>query len=287
MTVDNYIHQARLVHEKNWVKAVHILKMGIEQYPQEPSLHITLANIYGLKNQHKEALKHQLKAMALDQGNPDILFSIGMSYLLIYEHRLALAYFKRIPDPSDEVLYNIGYLQAALGQNQESIQTMTQLLKRVPAYPYIYLLIVEQLFGQGKFDEAMEYLKEAEAKLGKNPQLLILSASYYASRSMWLHAYHHYSESAALAPIINPEAMMQYAQAAMNLGLNDKALEILLTCEKKWPYIGEIYTNLVRLYLYLGRTQEAKEVTERAESKLSRMNPALRFLKERLNRELS
>lgn len=278
-TIDSIIVLAKQTAKKNWLQAMNILEHQIDETPTEPRLYKTLGEILMAKGQYRPALTQFLRALGYDPDSADILHSIGLCYMMTGEHRLALAYLKRIVDPTQDVLYNIGYAQSFLGQHEESLRTLQKLLEDLPDHPYVIYMTFEQYYSLGMYDEAISFVEEAIQNIGEDLQLYLFAGLAYSLKREWLRSFYYYDKAMKLGKINNVDSMLRAAEAAMHLGIHQRAIDLLLQCEKRWPYISEIYANLVKIYLHLDKSEEAKQVVKRADEKLESMSPTLRFLK--------
>jgi len=75
---------------------------------------------------------------------------------------------------------------------------------------------------------------------------------------------------------------MAYANAAVNIGMNDRAIELLQRAQEINPYINAVYEELIRLYLKRNDYKNAKKVLDTAKRYISRFSPVLYLFKERL-----
>jgi tetratricopeptide (TPR) repeat protein len=282
MNLDLIIRQARELGRKNWVHAMHILNSAVDQYPDDPALQSTMGEMYISRMQYSSALKHYLRALAFEPDNPDIIRNIAGCYLAKRDYQLALVYYQRITNPTEDVLYNIGYTQAILGKNRDCIETMLRLVQRLPDHPYIYYLLIEQHIELGELDTALNYVKIAQRRTGDSMQLNLFAGLINSLKGNDMMSCYYYRLAAAMGEINNPDHMIRFASAALKTGLPHQALRILMQCESQWPYLGEIYVNLIKVYLFLNMKDEAKKVMLRAQKNLAHLSPALRILQERL-----
>jgi tetratricopeptide (TPR) repeat protein len=282
MSLENILQRAQALSKKNWVHAIHILNSAEDEYPNDQRLQIMMADLYFVRLQYSHALTHYLKALSADPGNIKIIAAIASCYLANGEYRLALAYFQRIPNPPEDVLYNTGYTLALLGRHKDCIATMKELLQRIPNHPYVYFVLIEQYYQLGLTDQALHYIKEAEQKAGSQVQTLQLAGLIYSAKELWLPAYYYYQKVEKQGSINNPEHCLRYANAARMIGLTDNAIRILNTAQKRWPYIGEIYTMLLRLLIQEKQMKAAKKVANQAKQHLARLSPIQKILIERV-----
>lgn len=286
MDIDNILKQAMALSKTNWVHAIHLLTSAEEDHPDDTRLQTMIADLHFFRLQYKHALKHYLKALSTDPGNTRIIHAIASCYMANNDYRLALAYFKRIPNPTDDVLYNTGYLYAILGRHKECIGIMKELLSRLPNHPFIYYVLIEQHFELGLHDEALRYMRLAEQKAGKQQQLYLLGALIYSSKEQWLSVYYYYSQAETMGAINNLDHFLRYANAASVIGFPERAIRILLQAENKWPYIGDIYTMLLRILIKRKDYKQAKQVVSRAKKNLRQLPSTILLLIERMNIEL-
>lgn len=282
MNIYQIIVQAQELGRKNWLHAMHVLQSAADEHPNEPRLQASMAELFLFRMQYNMALKHYLRALSIEPDNQRIIQAIGACYMATGEYRLALVYYKRILDPTEDIMYNIGYAQALMGKNRECIETMLELRKRLPNHPFVYFVIIEQYVELGDTDEALRYIKMAQAYAGEHIQLYLFAGLIYSQKEMWMVSFYNYRKAAEMGKINNPEHMMRYAAAALKTGMPRESIRILKESEKAWPYLSEIYVNLVKTYIFLGESSEAKKTLSRAKKNLARLSPALRFMQERL-----
>ncbi|NLO44395.1 MAG: tetratricopeptide repeat protein [Candidatus Cloacimonetes bacterium] len=286
-TIESIINRAKSIAKKNWLQAVNILEEQIELNPAESQLYLALAELLISRNQYRPALQHLLRALGHDPDNEEIIHLIGLCYMMLSEYRLALAHLKRIKNPSFDVLYNIGYAQAVSGNHRECLQTMEALLEELPDHPYIYYLIIEQHFSIGQIDEAIKYLNRALESLHEDQQIFMFAGLLYGAKQDWLKSYYYYNKAMSMGKTQNVEYSLRTAEAAMHVGLHERAITLLLDCEKRWPHISEIYSNLIKLYMHLDKMEEAADVARRADKNITRMSPNLKYYKSLLEQQLS
>ena len=281
--INNLIQRATALAKTNWLQAVYLLQEGLKEEPDNYSLIINLGDIYLERQIYEKALSYYIQANSLLPDNPHLLFLIGTCYFSLGEYRIAISYFNRISDPPPEVLYNSALAYAFLGCYQESIEVINEILEVLDDNPFIYFLLIEQYVRIQNYDQAYKTIVIAENKFGKHRQLLLLSALVYGKKGIWLKSYHSFVEYESLGPITNPDHLIAYANAATNIGLTDRAIEILNRAQKLNPYIGLVYEELIRLLLQKGDYKGARNMLAKAKKYISRFSPILYLFKERLD----
>ena len=280
--INNLIQRANALLKTNWLQAVYILQEALKEEPDNLSLLVNLGDIYLERQLYERALSYYQKAISLLPDNPQLLFLIGTCYFSLGEYRIANSYYNRIPDPPPEILYNIALSYAFLGSYQESIDIIHKILKVMDDNPFIYFLLIEQYVRIQNYDRAYEIILTAENKFGKHRQLLLLSALVYGKKGIWLKSYHCFVEYESLGEITNTDHLMAYANAAVNIAMNDLAIELLQRAQEINPYINAVYEELIRLYLKKNDYKNAKKVLNTAKRYISRFSPVLYLFKERL-----
>lgn len=271
--------------KSNWIHAMHLISEAAEKHPEVAQFHIRLAELYVSRYQYDKAIGSYIKSLATDPSNPATLSAIGNCYMANSEHRLALAYFKKIPTPSDEIIYNMALAQAFLGRHQESIDSIKTILTRLDQHPFLYFIIVEQYYRLGMLEEAIYYLELAKSKTGSHSQLFLLAGIVYARKGLWLKSYHSFHSADQLTTISNSDHLLSYAHTALRVGMVDRATDILNRSLRLNPYISETYVELVKIYLDRDDVNAARKVMLLAKQAIPKLSPVLRLLQERLRSE--
>ncbi len=281
--IDNIILRANALVKSNWLHAVHILEAAVSANPNNPRLLQNLGDIFLQRQLYDKALTYYQDASAQQPNDSYLLFLIGNCYFAMGDYRLANSYFNQIPDPQPEVLYNKALTLAFLGQHQESIKIIRQILNILPDNPFIYFLLIEQYLRTQNYDEALQYISKAELMFGRHNQLLLFSAIIHARKGIWLKAYHSFQEYEKGMPLNNADHLSTFALTAKKLGLIDNAIALLLRARNHDPYLISIHEELIRLQLQKKDLEGARKSMSSAQKYLPRISPILRLLKERIN----
>ena len=271
--------------KSNWLHAVHILEQAKEEHPENLRILMNLGDIFLEKQLYEKALNYYQQADALHPKDPHLLYLIGNCYFATGDYRIAITYFNQIENPPPEVLYNKALGLAFLGSYKESITVILRILKVLDDNPFIYFLLIEQYLRIQNYDEAYRIITNAEKRFGKHRQLLLLSAIVYSKKGIWLKAYHSFSEYELISPINSPDHLSSFAIAASKIGLIDRAIALLQRARGLNPYISSVYEELIRLQLQKGDIKGAKTSMALAKKFITRLNPILRLLQERIRNE--
>ncbi|MCK9308966.1 MAG: tetratricopeptide repeat protein [Candidatus Cloacimonetes bacterium] len=283
--LNNLILRANSLMRSNWLHAVHILEQAKEEHPENLRILMNLGDVFLEKRFYEKALSYYQQANAISTDDPQLLYLIGNCYFATGEYRIAITYFNQIDDPPPEVLYNKALGLSFLGSYKESIIVILQILKVLDDNPFIYFLLIEQYLRVQNYDEAYRIINTAEKRFGKHRQLLLLSAVVYSKKGIWLKAFHCFNEYETISPISSPDHLTNFAIAASKIGLTDRAIAIMQRAQVINPYISSVYEELIRLQLQKDDFKEAKASLALAKKYLSRLNPILRLLQERIRNE--
>lgn len=284
--INNLIQRANAVVKTNWLSAVYILQEGLKEAPEDISILTNLGDIYLERQLYEKSLSYYNKAISLCPDNPQLMFLIGSCYFSLGEYRIALSYFNRITNPPPEVLYNSALAYAFSGAYQESINIINELLGVIDDNPFMYFLLIEQYLRLQNYDSAYQTILIAEKKFGKHKQLLLLSALVYGKKEIWLKSYYSFVEYEQSGSLLNPDHLIAYANAAVKIGMNDKAIELLQRVLNINPYIADSYEQLIRLLLMKNDFPTARKMLTKAIKYLARLTPVLYLFKERIDNHL-
>jgi predicted O-linked N-acetylglucosamine transferase (SPINDLY family) len=121
-------------------RAIQLMERAISIHPHISGFHSNLAMAYKDNDQYKLALDHYNKALALNSGNPVILFNIGALHQSYDEYEDAcISYTKSLTiDPNQPlVLHNLGNLMLKQGDVQHAILYARKALELSPNDPEI------------------------------------------------------------------------------------------------------------------------------------------------------
>lgn len=282
---DPTIIRAMELLRTNWIHSVHLLREAADKHPKEPSYQIALGDVFYSRGSHDKALQHYLIALSMDPSDQQSIAMIANCYLYTGEYRLALAYFQKILNPTDDVLYNTAVAQAFLGKHDDCIATLKSILPRFPNHPFVYFMLVEQYYYLRNYEEAMRYIHLAKQYAGIHYQLYLLSAVIYFEKEHYLLAYENFRMASEFNIIANTEQLISYARSAREAGLYKEAIRIFEDITKRYPQLSDAWVELIKLHIDLGNFNEARKNLALAKAKLSRTSSIFRVLQERLKEQ--
>jgi tetratricopeptide (TPR) repeat protein len=280
---DNILLRALELIRSNWIHAMHILREAADQNPKDPRYQIAMGDAFASRKSFDKALQHYLIALSLDPSDQQVTALIANCYISQGEYRLALAYYQKIVNPTDDLMYNKAIAQAFLGKHEDCITTLLEILPRFPNHPFIYYLLVEQYYYKGDSETALMYIDQAKRQAGEHVQLYLLSALIYSDMKRYLLAYDQYKKADAMGTITNSDHLLNYAAAAHKSGLWKNALSIYERITEKFPYLSEGWAEIIKIHLEQENYLQAKRYLNLAKKKLDRPSSVLRLLQQRLD----
>ncbi|HOA28532.1 MAG: hypothetical protein KBB33_00300 [Candidatus Cloacimonetes bacterium] len=276
------IRRAMDLQSSNWIHALHILREAADENPREAKYQIAIADIFASRASYEKALQHYLIALSLDPSDQQVTAMIANSYLSTGEYRLALAYYQKILDPTDDIIYNTAITQAFLGKHQECIDTLLKILPHFPNHPFIYYILVEQYYYLGDLDTAIQYIDLSKKNSAINAQMYTLGGIIYADRKQYLMAYDFYRKADQLSPLSHTDHVNKYARAALECGLWQTAIKIYERNIHRHPMMSEPWVEIIKIYMDQGNYSAATRYLDMAKKHVKRPGSVLRLLQERL-----
>ncbi len=283
--LSNLILRAEALMKSNWLHAVQLLQQASEQRPDDPRPLISLGEFYHRRQQYDKAVSVLQSVLAITPNNNYVKYMIANSSFALGNYRMAIVYYDMIEEPSQDILYNKALTLAYMGRNHESIELLRGLLKDVDNNPFFYFLLIEELIRVQDYQTASEYIARAEDKAGTHRHLLLLKAISFTKQSKWLKAFDAFQSYDQGKDLTNADYLHSYAICALRIGLTDKAIALLERALDENPYSQSLYEELLRLLVQKKLWLKARGVLNTAKHFLVRINPIIRLLESRINRE--
>jgi O-antigen biosynthesis protein len=275
MSVRNILIQAECIMRNNWLEAITLLEKALITYPAEKEVYELIGDIYSQQHHHQKAIDNYQKALTFDKKNTQILFKIGNSYLSLDEPRLSIYYFEQIHEFIPEALYNKAIAFTQMGRIEESIDALTQMLKKTnPLSDLPYTFLAEQLVQLRQYGKALKVLTEAGNKYGVNPNIQLMKGFCYYYQKNWLKAYVAFRESEKS----NWHTATYYHAKGIcseEIGRFEEAETSLRKCIELEPHIPKYYEDLVKLLDRVGKQNDILPLLKKARKTLGGLTQEL------------
>lgn len=232
--------------------ALNYSKKAVEKDSSNTEFLMLHATIYSASHLEDSAATIYYKIIKLDSNNVTVYFNLAQ----ISEPKkpgLALSYYKKVVDlmgPEWNVLIKIADLNERLGNVDETIKTLEELLKLNPSELNFQKLLIESYIKTKNFEKAIALLNEAQISFPDDPNLLEMKGNVLIQKGLWKDASTEY-----LKLVKNPEINFEnkirigtafYLQGEKDSVTYDLAKEIFQEINKDtldWQvnaYLGEI-----------------------------------------------
>ncbi|MCU7496946.1 MAG: tetratricopeptide repeat protein [Ignavibacteria bacterium] len=153
-----------------------------------------LAEVYSNGHQIDSAALAYEKIIKLDSGNVGAYYNLANIYQQSKPLQAMSLYQKllTITGPEWSVLARIAELQERLGNTDESIKTIEQLLTLDPSNVEVRKLLIESYIKADKLDKAISSIDELEAKFPDDLTLREMKAQIYIQQEQWTKALDEY-----------------------------------------------------------------------------------------------
>ncbi len=214
-------------------------------------------DLFRLKK-YEDAIEIAKSVLKSDPTNLEAILIIADSYMLKKEYEKALPYYKMafsIDSKNVRAIKGLMYSYMALGKIDQAYKYSLILekmnvkddgIRKVKAL--YYAKKAEKLIDEGKYNEAMAYLKKARDIDINEPLVNMLFGDIYFKRKDYVSAYKHYMEAYKLSNDFNVLLKVLYTLTKMhNFDLvNDFLAEIELESltEKQRAKLKEFYKHL-------------------------------------------
>ena len=168
-----------------------------------------------------------------------------------------------IPEAEDETIQQILILLAE-GNRDRAGQVLRIAINRNPELWDILVTRVEQMAGNGNFEEAARLLGLAlEARPDEDAEKFMWSGYLYFEAGISFEANLAFREALLRAPFM-VEAHDQFVSSAIEADIVPEAITFLVDLSERFPDEYLIYSSLGDLYLYQGEDQMAIDAFEHA-----------------------
>ncbi len=181
----------------------HILKTFSDAEPGNIDIYGYLGQLYYSQRKYKQAINQFEKILELEPENPDIMYLLGSLYLEIEDQRKAIELLQQsiALDPEhDGSLNTLGYVYAETDQRLDEAQSLVERALKVSPNNGAYLdSLGWVLYKRGRYEEALETFKEADALL-KDPVIYDHMGDTYYKLNKFDEAIEHWKMSLELLP---------------------------------------------------------------------------------------
>ncbi len=267
--INNIIWKVKYEKNKNWLKAVDLLKDGLKEYPDNYDLHFELAEIYAKNNFIVEAIEEYQYLLSKNQQDSTILFRIANLYLSIEEYEIAIHYFDLIEEYFPEIYYNKAISLNRLGKINESIALLEDLLQRTPEFEVGYFFLIEQYLAKKQYVLAIKKIDFVEKKFGKQGQIFYLRGLSYYYLNWWLQAFVEFGKAKKMH-FSSKTFLRIYGLSADKIGKTDLCIKLLKENIELDPSNSYNYIDLINILMKHKHFEEAFKIADKAKKNIGK-----------------
>ncbi|MFI5129402.1 MAG: tetratricopeptide repeat protein [Chitinophagales bacterium] len=145
----------------NYGDAIRYLDAAAKEDPQNAEIPYMMARSYADMMNYKQAIPYFQKAVKLDTSKHYWIYEMGLIYYAMDDNKNALKYIKEAGDrglnKDNDYLENLGIAYFNLGDLENGVLIMTEILKRKPSDLNILNMIAEGYYYKGKYQQAIDY----------------------------------------------------------------------------------------------------------------------------------
>lgn len=258
------------ISEDNYLRCEQVLQMGETKHPSSPDIMDCRARLFASQGNLDKAFDIINKALALDEGNVDLMLTKGKLLLNLKKDAEADEIFRQLNDPEDPFLYGTLVDIGTAYRSMERYDLAIHYLEQASRYTNERGDNEEALFELGIVYERSGNKEKAEMCYEK-----VLDFNPYSKQTWMALGYLHffggkYSKSAEAfdyAYTIDPQDTSSLWLKANSLFSDMKYKEAIPLFEEYTDLTGETaecYNFIADCYMSLQQMEQAKEMFERA-----------------------
>ncbi|MBL7743700.1 MAG: tetratricopeptide repeat protein [Chitinophagaceae bacterium] len=158
--VNFYIGKVHYDRE-NYGEAIQTLNTAANEDPANAEVPYMIARSYADMLNYKQSIPFFQKAIALDSTKPYWIYEMALIYYAMNDSKNTLKYMleagnKGLPKGND-YMENLGIAYLDLGDLENGIKIMNEILKRKPSDINILNMVAEAYYYKGKYNDAIDY----------------------------------------------------------------------------------------------------------------------------------
>lgn len=174
--------------------ALNYSKKAVEKDSSNTEFLMLHATIYSASHLDDSAATIYNKVIKLDSNNVTAYFNLAQISEAT-KPSLTLSYYKKIIDligPEWNVLVKIADINERMGNIEETIKTVEELIKLNPSELHLQKLLIESYIKTKKYDKAIELIDEAQISFPDDPNLFQMKGNVYIQKGIWKEATSEY-----------------------------------------------------------------------------------------------
>jgi tetratricopeptide (TPR) repeat protein len=146
---------------ENYGEAIQTLNAAAKEDPKNAEVPYMIARSYADMLNYKQAIPYFQKAIALDTTKPYWIYEMALVYYAMNDSKNTLKYMLEAGNKGltkgNDYMENLGIAYLDLGDLENGIRIMDEILKRKPSDINILNMVAEAYYYKGKYNEAIDY----------------------------------------------------------------------------------------------------------------------------------
>jgi tetratricopeptide (TPR) repeat protein len=142
-------------------EAIRSLNAAAKEDPANAEVPYMIARSYADMQNFKQAIPYFQKATQLDTSKHYWMYEMGLIYYAMDDNKNALKYIKEAGDKGlnkdNDYMENLGIAYLNVGDLDNGVAIMTEILKRKPSDINILNMVAEGYYYKGKYQDAIDY----------------------------------------------------------------------------------------------------------------------------------
>jgi tetratricopeptide (TPR) repeat protein len=147
--------------QDNYGEAIRYLNAASKDEPQNAEVPYMIARSYADMMNYKLSIPFFQKAIALNPGQPYWVYELGLICYAMHDDKNALKYILEAGEKGykkdNDYLENLGIAHLNVGNLDEGVKILDEILKRKPSDLNILNMVAEAYYYKGKYKQAIDY----------------------------------------------------------------------------------------------------------------------------------
>jgi tetratricopeptide (TPR) repeat protein len=171
------VYRALMLRDSGRIdQSIQTIRKALQNDPQQADYYLYLGTFYEELDQYEKALDILSQGLSVDNRNVRLHFRVGVIQDKAGRKNDAIAAMKNVLElqPEDaEALNYLGYTYAELGIHLDEAENLVRSALRIkPNDGYITDSLAWVYYKQGRYEEALDWLKKAETLVPDDPVIL-------------------------------------------------------------------------------------------------------------------
>jgi tetratricopeptide (TPR) repeat protein len=147
--------------QDNYGEAIKVLNEAAKEEPANGEIPYMIARSYADMQNYKQCIPYFQKAIELDTTKNNWIYELGLIYYAMHNDQKALETIKLAGEKGyrrdNDYLENLGIAYLNVGNLEEGVGILNEILKRRPSDMNILNMIAEAYYFKGKYQPAIDY----------------------------------------------------------------------------------------------------------------------------------